>query len=60
LNHNNVKLLRGFDELFHVPHSRHTDVSREDIESNPELQILAESEEAGIYLVSTMTASRFL
>ena len=53
LSHNNIKLLRGFDEVFHVPHSRHTDVSREDIESNPELQILAESEEAGVYLVST-------
>ncbi|NQX48173.1 homoserine O-succinyltransferase [Paenibacillus tritici] len=53
LNHNNVKLLRGFDEVFHVPHSRHTDVSREDIEQNPELQILAESEEAGVYLVAT-------
>ncbi|MCL6602645.1 MAG: homoserine O-succinyltransferase [Paenibacillus sp.] len=50
---NNVKLLRGFDELFHVPHSRHTDVSREDIEASPDLQILAESEEAGIYLVAT-------
>ncbi|WP_410512148.1 homoserine O-succinyltransferase [Paenibacillus sp. BR2-3] len=49
----NVKLLRGFDELFYVPHSRHTDVSREDIEATPELQILAESEEAGIYLVAT-------
>jgi homoserine O-succinyltransferase/O-acetyltransferase len=49
----NVKLLRGFDELFYVPHSRHTDVSREDIEASPELQILAESEEAGIYLVAT-------
>lgn len=50
---NNVKLLRGFDELFHVPHSRHTDVSREDIEASSDLQILAESEEAGIYLVAT-------
>lgn len=53
VSHNNVKLLRGFDEVFHVPHSRHTDVSREDIEANPELQILAESEEAGVYLVAT-------
>ncbi|KAA9005321.1 homoserine O-succinyltransferase [Paenibacillus spiritus] len=48
-----VKLLRGFDEQFYVPHSRHTDVSREDIEKTPELRILAESEEAGIYLVAT-------
>ncbi|ASA20049.1 homoserine O-acetyltransferase MetA [Paenibacillus donghaensis] len=54
LSQSNFKLLRGFDEVFHVPHSRHTDVSRADIEANPELQILAESEEAGIYLVSTL------
>ncbi|QQZ58784.1 homoserine O-succinyltransferase [Paenibacillus sonchi] len=54
VSQNNVKLLRGFDEVFHVPHSRHTDVSREDILANPELQILAESEEAGVYLVSTL------
>lgn len=53
LNYNNIKLMRGFDELFFVPHSRHTDVSREDIERNPDLQILAESEEAGIFLVAT-------
>ncbi|MNJ35579.1 homoserine O-acetyltransferase MetA [Paenibacillus bouchesdurhonensis] len=49
----NVKLLRGFDEVFQVPHSRHTDVERSDIEKVPELDILAESEEAGIYLVAT-------
>ncbi|BCG58374.1 homoserine O-acetyltransferase MetA [Paenibacillus sp. URB8-2] len=49
----NTKLLRGFDELFYVPHSRHTDISREDVENTPDLQILAESEEAGIYLVAT-------
>lgn len=53
LGDNNFKLLRGFDEVFHVPHSRHTDVSRADIEANPNLQILAESEEAGVYLVAT-------
>ncbi len=53
VNQSNYKLLRGFDEVFHAPHSRHTDVSREDIESNPELQILAESEEAGMYLIAT-------
>lgn len=49
----NVNLLRGFDEVFQVPHSRHTDVERSDIEKVPELDILAESEEAGIYLVAT-------
>ncbi len=49
----NVKLLRGFDEVFYVPHSRHTEVRREDIEGIDELEILSESEEAGIYLVAT-------
>ncbi|MGF7046665.1 homoserine O-succinyltransferase [Paenibacillus sp. DS2015] len=49
----NVKLLRGFDELFHVPHSRHTEVRRKDIEGIDKLEILSESEEAGIYLVAT-------
>ncbi|GGF85091.1 homoserine O-acetyltransferase MetA [Paenibacillus aceti] len=53
VNKPHVKLLRGFDEVFQVPHSRHTDVAREDIEAIDELEILAESEEAGIYLVAT-------
>lgn len=44
-------LLRGFDDTFWVPHSRHTTVLREDIEKVPELKILASSEEAGVYLV---------
>ncbi|MFC5468706.1 homoserine O-succinyltransferase [Cohnella suwonensis] len=49
----NVKLLRGFDETFHAPQSRHTEVKREDIEKVPELEILSESEEAGVYIAST-------
>lgn len=53
VNNPHVKLLRGFDEEFQVPHSRHTDVVREQIEQEPELEILAESPEAGIYLVAT-------
>ena len=44
-------LLRGFDDTFYVPHSRHTSVSREDIEAVPGLKILASSEEAGVYAV---------
>ena len=50
-NHQHVKLLRGFDDLFYAPHSRYTEVRREDIDKVPELDILAESEEAGVYLV---------
>ena len=44
-------LLRGFDDVFWVPHSRHTTVLREDIEKVPQLKILASSEEAGVYAV---------
>ena len=44
-------LLRGFDDTFWVPHSRYTTVRREDIEAQPELKILASSEEAGVYAV---------
>ena len=49
----NEKLLRGFDDVFYAPHSRHTEVRREDIEKVPDVKILAESEEAGIYIVSS-------
>lgn len=53
VNNPRVKLVRGFDEVFQVPHSRHTDVRRDDIERVSELEILAESEDAGIYLVAS-------
>jgi len=43
--------LRGFDDSFWVPHSRHTTVFRKDIEKVPGLKILASSEEAGVYAV---------
>ena len=45
-------LVRGFDEVFYAPHSRHTGVSREDIDACGELRILAESDAAGPYLLS--------
>lgn len=44
-------LVRGFDDYFYAPHSRHTEADREDILSNHELTVLADSKEAGIYLV---------
>ena len=44
-------LLRGFDDEFWVPHSRHTTIDRADIEAVPGLKILASSEEAGVYIV---------
>lgn len=47
------KLMRGFDDTFLAPHSRHTEIRRADLEKVPELQILAESEKAGVYIVGT-------
>lgn len=47
----NCSLMRGFDDAFYIPHSRHTTVRREDIEKVAELEIVAESEEAGVSLV---------
>ena len=46
-------LLRGFDDTFWVPHSRHTTILREEIEKVQELKILASSQEAGVYIVSS-------
>ncbi len=46
-------LLRGFDDTFWVPHSRHTTVKREEIEQIPGLKILSSSEEAGVYAVAS-------
>ena len=46
-------LFRGFDDIFMVPHSRHTTVLQEDVKACPALKILAASEEAGLYAIST-------
>ena len=46
-----LPLFRGFDDEFAIPHSRHTEVRREDMERCPELDILAESEESGVSVV---------
>ncbi|MBR2043364.1 MAG: homoserine O-succinyltransferase [Clostridia bacterium] len=52
-DYKNSMLLRGFDDKFFVPHSRHTTVKREDIEKVPALKIVASSEKAGIYALLT-------
>jgi homoserine O-succinyltransferase/O-acetyltransferase len=52
-------ILRGFDDLFYVPHSRHTEVRREDILKVPDLDILSESEEAGVYMVASKNGREF-
>ena len=43
-------LVRGFDDEFYAPHSRYTEVSAEDIHNCPDLKVLAESDEAGVFL----------
>ena len=51
--HANSILFRGFDDVFWAPHSRHTTVKRDDILAEPRLKLLSESDEAGVYAVST-------
>lgn len=46
-------LFRGFDDVFFIPHSRHTEVAREDLEKIPDIKILASSPEAGVFALST-------
>ena len=46
-----IPLVRGFDDVFCAPHSRHTEVRKEDILKHEDLTILAESDEAGVFLV---------
>lgn len=53
VNRSTAKLLRGFDNEFYAPHSRHTEVRAEDIKKVSALEILADSEEAGVYIVFT-------
>jgi homoserine O-succinyltransferase len=45
------RLVRGFDDVFYAPHSRHTEIRREDVLAVPELVLLSESSEAGVYIV---------
>ncbi len=52
-------LLRGFDDFFYAPHSRHTSFLEEDILKVPELEILAKSREAGVYIVTAKSERQF-
>lgn len=49
--HRKTPLVRGFDDVFNAPHSRHSGIVREDVENNPALTILADSEEAGPFII---------
>lgn len=52
-------IFRGFDDMFYVPHSRHTEVRKADILKIPELTILSESTEAGVYMVMGRNGREF-
>ena len=52
-------LFRGFDDVFYVPHSRYTENRLEDIQARPELELLAVSEQAGVFAVKSADNRRF-
>ena len=54
-----VQLLRGFDDVFLAPHSRHSEVHREDIEQVKQLQILTESPLAGVHIVANNNGRQY-
>ena len=54
-----LPIFRGFDDVFYMPHSRHTEIHRDDIQQRPELQIIAESEESGVSIVMAREGREF-
>lgn len=54
-----LPIFRGFDDVFYVPHSRHTEIRREDILKNKELTLLSESERSGVYMVMARNGREF-
>lgn len=59
INDPSFPLFRGFDDKFKAPHSRHTTISAEEINRKPELTIHSESDEAGVYIVSSRGGREF-
>ncbi len=59
IEYNNSQLLKGFDDIFMVPHSRHTTIERSDIESDENLQILASSHDAGVYIAANKNGRQY-
>ena len=54
-----VKLFRGFDDVFYVPHSRYTEIRRSDLEKRADLRLLSESPDSGVYAVSDLKGRQF-
>lgn len=55
----NCQLLRGFDDIFYVPHSRNTEIRREDIERIPQLEILTSSDISGVHIVANKNGRQY-
>ena len=55
----NCQLLRGFDDIFYVPHSRNTEVRREDIDRIPQLEILTSSDISGVHIVANKNGRQY-
>lgn len=55
-----VNLVRGFDDIFHAPHSRYTNVPREEIEKNPDLTLLSVSEEDAPFIIMSKDAKNIM
>jgi homoserine O-succinyltransferase len=54
-----MPIFRGFDDTFMMPHSRHTEIHKEDILARPELQLIAESEDSGVSIVMARGGREF-
>ncbi len=54
-----LPIFRGFDDIFNMPHSRHTEIRRDDIVQHPELTIIAESRESGVSIVMAREGREF-
>lgn len=59
VNDSTFSLFRGFDEVFYAPHSRHTTLRADEIERHPQLTLLSQSDEAGVYIVSSRGGREF-
>ncbi len=54
-----LPIFRGFDDIFQMPHSRHTELHRDDITANPDLQLIAEGEESGVSIIMARGGREF-
>ena len=54
-----LPIFRGFDDVFQMPHSRHTELHRDDITANPDLQLIAEGEESGVSIIMARGGREF-